>query len=176
MCDVTVDNFEEVLARIRAIVPTADFVSIDLEFTGLDHDHGDLSTPSLSKAGDGGCAAAGAAAGGGAGGGADLPAGELEAEPFDARAEAQTKYEKLCEATSFLVVQVSALLHVCPRLLTSCSTAVPLDIGHGCIHSCVPCMLHHRQERTDCNHRQRPLCQRGHRPCASLSIGDAIRC
>lgn len=38
MCDVTVENFEEALARLRAIVPTCDFVSIDLEFTGLDHD------------------------------------------------------------------------------------------------------------------------------------------
>ena len=38
MCDVTVENFEEALARLRAIVPNCDFVSIDLEFTGLDHD------------------------------------------------------------------------------------------------------------------------------------------
>ena len=101
MCDVTVDNFEEVLARIRAIVPNCDFVSIDLEFTGLDH--GDL--PKNSKTEEG--AEAGAAASECADPGAALPAEKLEAEPFDVKAEAQTKYQKFSEATSFLVVQVA---------------------------------------------------------------------
>jgi hypothetical protein len=38
MVDVTVDNFEDALRRLQTLVPQCDFVAIDLEFTGLDHD------------------------------------------------------------------------------------------------------------------------------------------
>jgi len=109
MCDVTVDNFEEALARLRTIVPQSDFVSIDLEFTGLDQDvYNDASASSegapAANAGD--AAAGGAAAGSGSkwfGGGPSFPGA-----PFDMRKEAQAKYSKMCETTKFLVVQVRA--------------------------------------------------------------------
>ena len=38
MVDVTVDNFEDALRRLQTLVLQCDFMVIDLEFTGLDHD------------------------------------------------------------------------------------------------------------------------------------------
>ena len=127
MCDVTVDNFEEALARLRKIVPQSDFVSIDLEFTGLDQDvYNDAAAssegapagePAASAAAAAGGAAAGAAAGSKWFGGA---AGPDATAPYDLRKEAQAKYSKMRETTKFLVVQVCAavkcflcILHVC---------------------------------------------------------------
>ena len=88
MVDVTVDNFEEVLRRLRTLVPQCDFVAVDLEFTGLDHD-------AFGAAEDAGSAAAGAASEDAPDGAAGKsPAAESPA-PFDLRKEAQAKYAKL---------------------------------------------------------------------------------
>ena len=35
--DVDSQNFPDVLLQLRALVPRCDFVSIDMEFTGLDY-------------------------------------------------------------------------------------------------------------------------------------------
>jgi hypothetical protein len=101
MVDVTVDNFEDALRRLRTLVPQCDFVAIDLEFTGLDHDAFGAAEGGVADAAEPGASgAAGAPPSAPTGAAAEQPA------PFDLRKEAQAKYAKLRDATEFMVVQV----------------------------------------------------------------------
>ena len=117
--DVTIDTFDEALARLRALLPTADFVSIDLEFTGLDQDaFGDPAAPEPPPA-DGMPADVSAPGHGAAGGKAPAAAVDESAPPtapFDIGQEAQNKYAKMCAATKFLVVQVALSRDSCARV------------------------------------------------------------
>jgi len=144
MVDVTVDNFQSVLDRLRVIVPTADFVSLDLEFTGLDHDsYGEAALPAGGSGAAGGCAAAGSA-----GSGSAAPSSGRSAESFDLEAEAQTKYAKLCEASSFLVVQARTNL-VCP--LSSRTPAPPIPTPKPAAHrGCAAVCAGGRVSRLQC--------------------------
>ena len=114
MCDVTVDNFEDALKRLRKLIPQSDFVSIDLEFTGLDHDAFGAAdcgaAPQAASSASNGAGTAAVGAGCAAAGSADKsPAAAAVVSPatqFDVRNMAQAKYEKMSDATDFLVVQV----------------------------------------------------------------------
>ena len=117
--DVTIDTFDEALARLRALLPNADFVSIDLEFTGLDQDaFGDPVAPETPPAdgmpGDGYAPGHGAA--GGKAPAAAVDESAAPAAPVDIGQEAQAKYAKMCAATKFLVVQVALSRDSCVRV------------------------------------------------------------
>jgi hypothetical protein len=110
MVDVTVDNFEDALRRLRTLVPQCDFVAIDLEFTGLDHDAFGATEAAGGGAADAAELAAGASGAAGPRPSAPTGAAAEQPAPFDLRKEAQAKYAKLRDATEFMVVQVG----VCP--------------------------------------------------------------
>jgi hypothetical protein len=101
--DVTVENFDEALATLKALVPNCDFVSIDLEFTGLDLDVSPEETGPGDESGASSTPAFSSTTG-------KSSASEHVPRPFDLKQEAQAKYVKMRDATKFLVVQVHAWL------------------------------------------------------------------
>jgi len=115
--DVTVENFDEALATLKALVPNCDFVSIDLEFTGLDLDVSPEETGPGDESGSGPPRALSEEPGGSGGSPPEFfsttgmsSASEDVPRPFDPKQEAQAKYVKMRHATKFLVVQVHAWL------------------------------------------------------------------
>ncbi|KAJ1496421.1 ribonuclease H-like domain-containing protein [Baffinella frigidus] len=96
MVDVTVENFENVLEELRRLLPYAEFVAVDCEFTGVDVGEGDHSAENFSASG--GSASSG-------------NSGDVSMHGYATQEEeAQMRYEKMRAATSFLVVQVG----ICP--------------------------------------------------------------
>ena len=129
--NVTIENFDKALLRLRALVPQSEFVAIDLEFTGLDQDScGETEAPlpppgshealagNAASADDPRLPPAGSKKTGGAADNAACPASPSPA--LDLKREAQAKYAKMCETTKFLVVQVSVLLHVVRVVALGC--------------------------------------------------------
>ena len=101
--DVTTENFDEALATLKALVPNCDFVSIDLEFTGLDLDVSPEETGPGDESGASPPPEFSSTTG-------KSSASEDVPRPFDLKQEAQAKYVKMRNATKFLVVQVHAWL------------------------------------------------------------------
>lgn len=97
--DVTIDNFEAVLKELETLVPTSDFVAIDMEFTGLsgckslEHSNSDHFSGSVTSVDS------------------DQMNHDNGEDPnLNKSKELEKKYEEVRTASNFLVIQVG----ICP--------------------------------------------------------------
>ena len=107
--EVTIDNFDSVLQSLKHLIPSCEFVALDMEFTGLsgeDADDNPISQPSESC----NCQAA--------------------------EDDLSKKYAQILCARDFLVIQVFSLFVFCPcTVLLPLAGTLHDDAGSRSIHT-----------------------------------------